>query len=147
VENDDSFDCGGFDLDEKFGARQTGHPKQRAGIAGASAHQTVHEHTTIREETLEVGRVNVQPDHIRKAEPRRVEHLIEIIDRAIELPAEVAGMDGFAVRVDGNLSGAIQNTLATGHFVPLYEPQSVLPFPRVDDFAFQIFLPGQTAVA
>jgi hypothetical protein len=76
-----------------------------------------------------------------------VEHLLEIIDRAIELPAEVAGVDGFAVRVDGNLSGTVKDTLAAGHFVPLYEPQSVLPFPRVDDFAFQIFLPGQTVAA
>ena len=48
--------------------------------------------------------------------------MLEIIDRAVQLPAKVAGMNGFAFRVDGYLSRAIKDTLSTGHFVPLYEP-------------------------
>jgi hypothetical protein len=147
VENEDSFDCGGFDLDEEFGPREASHSKQGACVTASRSHEALQEHTAIREEALQIGRVNIQSDHILEAEPRRVEHLLEIIDRAIELPAEVAGMDGFAVRVDGNLSGTVQDTLATGHFVPLDESQGILPFPRVDNFPFQIFLPGQTVVA
>jgi hypothetical protein len=38
------------------------------------------------------------------------------------LPAEIAGMESLAVRVDGNLPRTIKDALCTGDFVPLYEP-------------------------
>jgi hypothetical protein len=144
VEIEDLFGCGGFDFDQEFGSRESRYPKQRTCMPGSSSHEALDDYATVCEEALQIGRVDIQADHIVKAKARRAEHLLEIIDCLIELAAEVAGMDRFALRVNRNLSGAVKDTLGARDFVPLYESESILPFPRVDDFALQSFLPGQT---
>src|SRR5580704_3823373 len=142
--NKNLLNCRGFDLDEPFRSRQAVYTEQRTGIAGSGAHKAFHDHIAIREKTFQVGCVEIQSDQIRNAVSCPCEHLLEIVDRAIELSPEVAGMDRFAICVDGDLTGTIEDALATGHFVPLHESESVLPFRWVDDFPVQIFLPGQS---
>lgn len=128
VRNDNLFDCGGFDLDEKFGPREPCHSKQRACVPATGPNEALHDHTAVRQEALQIGRVNIQADHVRKAESCLVKHLLEIVDRAVELSAEVPGVDSFAFRVDGNLSSTVKDALAASHFVTLYKPQCILPF-------------------
>jgi hypothetical protein len=138
------FGGGGFDFDKEFGSRETRHTEQRAGVPGSGCHEAFHDYNAVCEESFEIGRVDVQADDIAKSKTRRAEHLLEVIDGLIELSAEVAGMHRFAFGIDGNLSGAVKHSLPAAHFMPLYEPESILPFPRVDNSSLQFFLPGHT---
>src|ERR1700722_7428233 len=137
VAEQDLFGGDGLDLDQKFGSRETRHSEQRAGVAGSGGHQAFQDHAAVCEKSFEIGRVDVYADHIGKSETRRVEHLLEVIDGLIELSAEVAGMHWFAFGVDRNLPGAVKHALSPADFMPLYEPESILPFPRVDDSSLQ----------
>jgi hypothetical protein len=136
------FRCGGFDFDKEFGSRETRHSEQRAGVAGSGRHEAFHDHAAICEKSFEIGRVDIQADNVGKSKARRAEHLLEVIDGLIELSAEVAGVDRFAIRVDGNLSDAVKHPLPAAHLMPLYEPERILPIPRVDDSSLQFFLHG-----
>jgi hypothetical protein len=115
------LDCGRLDFNQQIRPCKPRDAEERAGIAGARSYDPLHEHVAVCKKTIQVCRVKVQTDDIRKRESRSGEYLLKIVNRSDELSPKITGVKSLAIGINGYLPRAIKDALSASHFVPLHK--------------------------
>jgi hypothetical protein len=82
---------------------------------------------------VHVGRVHVEPHDILKRETGVLKHGLKIVEGCNKLGLQVARVQYFPVRIDGSLTGAIENPLSACNLNRLRKTELILPRPRIDN--------------
>jgi hypothetical protein len=92
--------------------------------------------TVVREQQVDVGGVDVEPDEIREGHTGLVEHGLQVVEAQRQLRPDVAVVLGLAVVAHGRLAGEVQGPSRSGHEFALVEAHVHRPRDRVDRCAF-----------
>src|SRR5690606_26524780 len=119
-------------LDHQPGKRELVDAEQRARRLAARLVEAARDDVGCAQESVDVGRVEIEPYEIREFVARRLQHGLEIPKCLLELLAQVARVQRLAVLVHGGLSGAVEDAARVRDFDRLREGVLVLPLPGVD---------------
>jgi hypothetical protein len=92
--------------------------------------------TVVREEQIDVGRVDVEPDEVRERHAGLAEHGLQVVDAQRQLRRHVTVMLGLAVAAHRGLPRDVQGPCVPGDGLTLVESHLHRPRHRVDRRSF-----------